>query len=59
MSKKYKYKIGDWVEFKKYIKVNSMDDERFLCDSCPVKLTQALHVLNAIPKLKNKYLKEN
>jgi len=57
MSKKYKYKIGDWVEFKKYIKVNSMDDERFLCD--PVKLTQALHVLNAIPKLKNKYLKEN
>lgn len=33
MSKKYKYKIGDWVEFKKYIKVNSMDDERFLCDS--------------------------
>lgn len=30
-----------------------------ISDSCPVKLTQALHVLNAIPKLKNKYLKEN
>ena len=23
MPKKYKYKIGDWVEFKKHIKVNS------------------------------------
>ena len=29
-----------------------------IADCTPVKLTQVLHVLNAIPKLKNKYLKE-
>lgn len=29
MPKKYKYKIGDWVEFKKHIKVNSGGGERY------------------------------
>ena len=30
MPKKYKYKIGDWVEFKKHIKVNSGSGERYV-----------------------------
>ena len=29
MPKKYKYKIGDWVEFKKYIKIVSQSGERY------------------------------
>lgn len=29
MSKKYKYKIGDWVKFKKHIRVNSYGGERY------------------------------
>lgn len=28
MGKKYKYKIGDWVEFKTYLKVRSSDGKR-------------------------------
>lgn len=29
MPKKYKHKIGDWVEFKKYIKIVSQSGERY------------------------------